>query len=80
MAVFGKVSGCLAPRDAIDNEFFRRPTKPKFTQSDCLVVDRRVVSSCVGRFASAHWHESATTSALASVAQSCCSRDVRGVT
>jgi hypothetical protein len=29
MAVFGKVSGCLAPRDAIDNEFFRWLPKPK---------------------------------------------------
>jgi hypothetical protein len=36
MAVFGKVSSRLAPRAAIDNEFFRWPTKPKVTRGLCL--------------------------------------------
>ncbi len=31
MAVFGKVSDCLAPRDAIDNDFTRWLTKHKGT-------------------------------------------------
>ena len=33
MAVFGKVSGCLVPRDAFDDEFFRALAKPKGTQT-----------------------------------------------
>ena len=37
MAVFGKVSDCLAPRDAIDNDFFRWLTKPKGIQSNTSV-------------------------------------------
>ena len=44
MAVFGKVSGRLAPRDAIDNEFFRWLTKPISPGTACwstMVLNRR---------------------------------------
>jgi hypothetical protein len=35
MAGFGKVSGRLAPRDAINNEFFRWLTKPSSFSAAC---------------------------------------------
>ena len=38
MAVFGKVSGYLAHRDAIGNECFRWMTKPIGTQSDAGIA------------------------------------------
>ncbi len=41
MAVFGTVSDCFAPRDAIDNDFFRQLTKLKGTQSDTSISPPR---------------------------------------
>jgi hypothetical protein len=41
MAVFGKVSDYLAPRDAIDNEFFRWLMKPKGAQSNAAASPPR---------------------------------------
>ena len=38
MAVFGKVSGRLAPRDAIENELLKWLTKPKVTQKRYLGI------------------------------------------
>jgi hypothetical protein len=44
MAVFGKVSGRLARRDPIDNEFFRMAEAAKIPHHS-LVIDRKATSA-----------------------------------
>jgi hypothetical protein len=47
----------LAPRDAIDNEFFRMADEAKFAQS-CVLIDRGVVSTWSADSRRAITHES----------------------
>jgi hypothetical protein len=68
MAGFGKVSGRRAPRDAIDNEFFRMVAVVKFALHS-VVVDHGVVSSWLADSRRTIAHESGSQFGFLNVAQ-----------